>query len=92
VNVFPAIDTIVVNNGKAQLTPVLFGNATALDTTTNQTVTLNEIDPDSMSIDPAGDVVLLNQAGSEIVFLHKPGTPAQTVTRIPTGTQLEDTV
>ena len=27
-----------------------------------------------------------------MVFLHHPGTASQTVTRVPTGTQLEDTV
>jgi hypothetical protein len=94
VNVHPAVDSIVLKNGKAQLTPVLLGSATATDTTTTppSTVTLNEIDPDSMSRDPAGDAVLVNQAGSELVFLHHPGSSSQTVTRVPTGTQLEDTV
>ena len=92
VNVFPAVDTIVVNDGKATLTPVLAGNATALDTTTNQTVMLNLTDPDSMTIDPSGAVVLVDQADSEIVFIHNAATPQQSVTRVPTGTQLDDTV
>ncbi len=94
VNVFPALDKIeLLSNGNIALTPVLFGNATALDTTANNTpVTLNEIDPDSLTVDPQGDVVLSNQAGSELVFLHNPGTPQQTVTRVPVGTQLDDTV
>lgn len=92
VNVFPALDKIELSNGNVILTPVLFGNATALDTTTNSQVTLNEIDPDSLTVDPQGDVVLDNQAGSELVFLHNPGTPQQTVTRVPLGTQVDDTV
>jgi len=92
VNVFPALDKIVLSNGHAILTPVLYGNATALDTTTNTEVTLNEIDPDSLTVDPQGDVVLDNQAGSELVFLHNPGTAQQTVTRVPLGTQVDDTV
>ncbi len=92
VNVFPALDKIELSNGKAILTPVLYGNATALDTTTNTEVTLNEIDPDSLTVDPQGDVVLDNQAGSELVFLHNAGTEQQTVTRVPLGTQVDDTV
>jgi hypothetical protein len=92
VNVFPALDKIVLSQGNAVLTPVLFGNATALDTTTNTTVTLNEIDPDSLTVDPQGDVVLDNQAGAELVFLHHAGTPQQVVTRIPLGTQVDDTI
>jgi hypothetical protein len=36
--------------------------------------------------------VLVNQAGSELVFIHNPGTLAQTVTRTLVGTQLEDTI
>lgn len=92
VNTFPAVDSIVVNNGKASLTPVLIGNGTALDIPAKQPVTLNVIDPDSMTVDPAGDVVLVDQAGTELVFLHQAATPQQTVTRVPTGTQLDDTV
>ena len=92
VNVFPAVDEIDLSNGQAVLTPVLYGNATALDTTTNQQVTLNLTDPDSMTIDSQGDLVLDSQADAELVFLHNPGTAQQTVTRIPLGTQVDDTI
>jgi hypothetical protein len=90
VNTAPALAQITISGGKLVLTPVLMGDATALDTTTNQQVTLNEIDPDSLSLDPQGDVVLDNQAGAELVFLHNAGTAQQTVTRIPLGTQVDD--
>lgn len=93
VNVFPALDKITLSNGKAVLTPILMGNATALDTTANNAkVTLNEVDPDSLATDTQGNLVLIDQGGSEIVTLSNPGTPQQKVTRIPTGTQLDDTV
>lgn len=92
VNVFPAIDTVSLTGSTANLTPVLMGNATAMDLVTHTTVTLNEVDPDSMSVDPAGDVVLANQAGSELVFLGSPGTSHQAVGRISLGTQVDDTV
>ncbi len=91
-NVFPAVDKITLSNGKAALTPVLMGNASALDLTTNAKVTLNEVDPDSMTVDTKGDLVLVNQAGSELVFFHNPGTAQQQVSRMSVGTQLDDTV
>ncbi len=92
VNVFPALDKITLGNGKVNLTPVLMGNATATDLLANSKVSLNEVDPDSLTVDTNGDLVLVNQAGSELVFLKNPGTPQQTVTRIPVGDQLDDTV
>ena len=93
-NVFPALYKMTLGSGKVNLTPVLMGNATATDTSTSPTtqVTLNEVDPDSLSTDNKGDLEMINQAGNEIVTLSNPGTPQQKVTRIPTGSQLDDTV
>ena len=92
VNVFPAVDEVTFNGTKVVLTPVLMGNGNAFDTISKQTVTLNEVDPDSLSIDAAGNLVLVNQAGSELVFIENPGTAGQKVARTLVGTQLEDTV
>ncbi len=92
VNVFPAIDKMTLSNGKVNLTPVLMGNARATDLVANAKVSLNEVDPDSMTVDKNGDLVLANQAGNELVFLKNPGTPQQTVSRIAVGDQLDDTV
>jgi len=93
INVFPALDQIQLqSNGTVTLKPVVMGNDTATDTTTNQTVSLNEVDPDSLTVNPQGDVVMTNQAGSELVFVHQPGTSKQSLTRIPVGTQVDDTV
>jgi sugar lactone lactonase YvrE len=92
VNPYPAIDKITLSNGKVNLTPVLLGNATATDLIANAKTTLNEVDPDSMTVDSSGQLVLVNQGGSELVFLKNPGTPQQTVTRMPVGNQLDDTV
>jgi hypothetical protein len=89
-NVFPAIDSITLSDGEAVLRPVLMGNATATDTITNTTVTLNEANPDSLSTDSNGDLVMVN--GSEIVYVHDPATPQQKVTRTQVGTQIDDTV
>ena len=92
VNVFPAIDKVTLSNGKLNLTPVLMGNATATDLIANAKVQLNLVDPDSMTVDSKGQPVLVNQAGSQLVFLKNPGTPQQTVTSVPVGNQLDDTV
>jgi hypothetical protein len=90
-NIFPAVDEVTFNGTQVVLTPVLMGNATAIDTMTGLPVTLDEVDPDSMTIDAAGNLVLVNQAGAELVFISNPG-PMQTVSRTLVGTQLEDTV
>jgi len=94
-NVFPAVDKITLSNGKAVLTPILMGNADATDTTTganNAKVALNEVDPDSFSTNTNGDLILINQAGSEIVTISNPGTAQQKVSRLAVGSQLDDTV
>jgi hypothetical protein len=92
INVFPALDEVSFSATNVVLTPVLMGNATATDVTTNMPVTLNEVDPDSIAIDASGNLVLVNQGGSEFVFIANPGTSSQTVTRLATATQLEDPV
>jgi sugar lactone lactonase YvrE len=92
VNVFPAVDAVTFNGTNVVLTPVLLGNAMATDTISGEQVTLNEVDPDSMTIDAAGNLVLVNQAGSELVFIQYPGMSTQKVTRTLVGTQLEDTI
>jgi hypothetical protein len=90
VNVFPAVDEITLKDGKAVLTPILQGNATAVDTTTGKTVTLNLTDPDSLMIDTKGNLVLDDQADSQIVTIRNPGTDDQKVTTLPVTTQLDD--
>ncbi len=93
VNVFPAIVDVTLNaDHTTTLKPVLMGNAKATDLVAKAPVTLNEVDPDSMTIDPSGDLVLVDQGGSEIILIANPGTPQQTVSRVPVGTQLDDTV
>ena len=87
VNVYPAIDKVTLGNGKVNLTPVLMGNATATDLIANAKAPLNLVDPDSMTVDAKGQLVLVNQGGSQFVFLKNPGTPQQTVTSVPVGNQ-----
>jgi hypothetical protein len=91
VNVFPALDKITLNNGEAQLTPVLQGNATAVDEITRRPVTLNLTDPDSLSVDKNGNLVLDSQADGELITLRDPGTARQQVTRLSVSDQVDDT-
>lgn len=94
VNLNPAVDEITLSNGHVILKPILAGNATATDNTTNppSKVTLNLTDPDSLSTDGKGDLVLVSQADSELIMISHPGTAQQSVSRLSVGTQLDDTV
>ncbi len=92
VNTNPAVDKVVLNGDTATLTPVLSGNATATDVATTKPVTLNLLDPDSLTVDPQGDVVLIDQAGTELVTIRNAGTAGQSVTALTVGTQVDDTV
>jgi hypothetical protein len=72
VNVFPAVDKISLSSGQVMLTTVLLGNAQATDITSgdnNSQDSLNETDPEALSTDTKGDLVLLNQARAEAVFI-----------------------
>ena len=93
-NPYPAIDQITLNNGQAVLKPILMGNATATDTTTSppSQVTLNIVDPDSLTTDGHGDLVLVGQADNDLITISNPGTAQQKVSRLTVGTQLDDTV
>jgi sugar lactone lactonase YvrE len=92
VNVYPAVDQITLTGAMVTLKPILMGDATAMDLLSKSTVKLNEVDPDSMTVDPQGNLVVINQAGSELVFISNPGTAQQSVSRLQVGDQLDDTV
>jgi hypothetical protein len=96
-NDFPALYTVTITGSTATVTAALMGNQPDVPDLGSgnppmATVTLNEVDPDSLSVDSRGQLVLVNQAGQELVFLADAGTPGQTVTRVAVGTQLDDTV
>lgn len=92
-NVFPAVDEITLNsNHTISLKPILMGNATATDAISGQPVTLDLTDPDSLSTDTNGNLILVSQADSELITIGDPGGSKQAVTRLSVGTQLDDTV
>lgn len=94
INPFPALDVVTLASGSVHLRPVLMGNAPSLDITAgnNKKVALNLIDPDSMTFDPAGDLVLDNQAGMQLIFITNPGTARQSVRSLAIGDSLDDTI
>jgi hypothetical protein len=92
-NVFPALYTVTISGTTASLTPVLKGGAKA--DTLNPPVTSTTLpltDPDSMMIDPQGDLVLDSQADMQLLFIHNAGTASQSVKALAVGTPVDDTV
>ena len=79
VNVFPALVTASLHGGMVDVQPVLNGDASAVDIPTGTTVTLNLTDPDSLTVDPRGNVVLNSQGDAELVFIRNPFSAAATV-------------
>jgi hypothetical protein len=81
-NVFPALVRASLSGNDVVLETVLNGNASAVDIPTGTSVTLNLTDPDSMTIDPRGNIVLDDQGDSVLVFIRHPLTDEQTVGRL----------
>jgi hypothetical protein len=65
----PALVRAILSGSQVAVVPVLLGNANATDIPTGSPVTLNLQDPDSMTIDPRGNVVLDSQADSELIII-----------------------
>lgn len=92
VNVFPALAKLTVTGSSATLTPVLMGNAPATDSVAKAPTTLNLTDPDSLTTDLNGNIVLVSQADSALITIQHPGASNQTVIKTPVGNQEDDTV
>jgi hypothetical protein len=69
VNVFPALVRVTLSGNTVNVAPVLYGNASATDIPSGNTVTLNLTDPDSLTADLRGNIVLDSQADAELVFI-----------------------
>jgi len=82
VNVFPALVRATLSGTMVNVQPVLYGDAVATDIPTGNTVTLNLTDPDSLTVDPRGNIVLDDQANAQLVFIQYPNTFQQTVGRV----------
>ena len=82
-NAEPAIVSARVEGGMVDVQPALMGNASAIDLPTGQSVTLNLQDPDSMTLNPLGDIVLDSQGDQMLIVVTHPGTKSQQALRLP---------
>jgi hypothetical protein len=101
-NTAPAIVSLTLEGTKAVLSGILNADASAINVTTGKTETLNLQDPDSMILDPLGELVMTSQGDGELIIVQHPGLSCQNALVVPlsseTGgmtvgnTQLDDTV
>ena len=83
-NTGPAIVRAHLASGNTvEVDPVLAGNANAVDIPTDNAVQLNLSDPDSMTLDPLGNIVLDSQGDDELILVSNPDTPKQRVLHLP---------
>jgi len=76
-NTEPGLVRFKSKDKKVKLTGILNDNASATDVTTGKPVTLNLTDPDSLIIDPFGELVLDSQGDGELVIVQHPGQKCQ---------------
>jgi hypothetical protein len=76
-NIYPSIIKIDLEGDEIDITPVLMGNAELSDITTGKTVVAPQSDPDSLKVDPSGNLVLDSQQDGDLIFLNGPGFPNQ---------------
>jgi hypothetical protein len=83
-NTEPAIVQLgrLAGNKVKSVSQVLAGNAQAFDISTQATVALNVQNPDSMTLDPYGDIVQDSQADHELVIV-RPSAAPPSVLRLP---------
>jgi hypothetical protein len=101
-NTAPAIVSLQMNRKGVVLTGIFNGDATATNVTTGATETLNLQDPDSMIVDPLGELVMTSQGDGELIIVQHPGLSCQNAFVVPLtseaggttvgNTQLDDTV
>jgi hypothetical protein len=100
-NTAPAIVSLKLTGKKAVLTGILNGDASAINVLTGKAETLNLQDPDSMIVDPLGELVMTSQGDGLLIVVQHPGLPCQSAFVVPLSseagpsaaeTQLDDTV
>jgi hypothetical protein len=82
-NTGPAIVSAQLQGNFVNVEPVLAGEASAIDIPSGTTVQLNLQDPDSMTLDPLGNIVLDSQADQQLIIVSHPGEPNQSALRLP---------
>jgi hypothetical protein len=101
-NTAPAIVSFSLKDKKPVLSGILNANATVTNVTTGMPDMLNLQDPDSMIVDPLGELVLDSQGDGEVMIVQYPGLKCQNTFLVPMtseaggstigNTQLDDTV
>jgi hypothetical protein len=79
VNTAPALVRVQLDGNTVDVEPVLYGNAAAINIPSGAPVTLNLQDPDSLSIDPRGNVLLDDQADGQLILIRNPFSQNPTV-------------
>jgi hypothetical protein len=82
-NTGPAIVSARIEGHMVDVEPVLAGEAQATDIPTDASIQLNLQDPDSMTLDPLGNLVLDSQADQELIIVSNPDSPNQRALRLP---------
>jgi hypothetical protein len=86
-NTGPAIVSVTLEGSYVDVKPVLAGEASAIDIPTDATIKLNLQDPDSMTLDPQGNIVLDSQGDQELIIVSNPGSSNQRVLHLPLSFQ-----
>jgi len=82
-NTGPAIVTARLEGTVVEVEPVLAGQANAIDIPADTTLQLNLQDPDSMTLDPLGNIVLDSQGDQELIIVSNPDSDNQRVLHLP---------
>jgi hypothetical protein len=82
-NTGPGIVSARLEGNLVAVEPVLAGEASAIEIPTDATIKLNLQDPDSMTLDPLGNIVLDSQGDQELIIVSNPDSDNQRVLRLP---------
>jgi hypothetical protein len=82
-NPAPSIVSIRLVGNTIDTNRILSGDAYAFNVATKLPVKTVQTDPDSMTVDTLGNLVLDSQADSILLFISNPGTYAQSVVEVP---------
>jgi hypothetical protein len=86
-DVNPAIVSVKITGKKVNLTGVLNGTASVTDVTDGDTVALALTDPDSMILDPVGELVMTSQGDGELIIVRHPGLSCQKAFVVPLSSE-----
>ena len=82
-NTGPAIVTARLEGKTVEVEAVFAGDASAIDIPTDTTIQLNLTDPDSMTLDPLGNIVLDSQGDQELIIVSNPDSRNRRVLHLP---------